>query len=833
MFIYLSKKIAIPHGIPLRTLSWNSDQGWIACGGDGGLLKVLKLDSKPARGKRRQKAQPPPPSNLSMNQTLEGHSGAVQCVTWNEGYRKLTTSDEQGLIIVWMLHKGLWFEEMINNRNKSTVKDMKWTADGSKICIVYEDGAVIVGSVDGNRLWGKELDTELRHVEWSPDGHHLLFGTMGNEVHCYDGNGSMISKVSIYANNTASTSSIATVAWYDGSQGYVQPACPSLAIVFDNGRVQIGRDELDDAPVLIDTSMLITQAQWNPTGSILAIAGSRPSSDSKDTSQVQLYSPLGKHLRTLKVPGDGIRSLSWEGGGLRLALAVESFIYFANLRPDYAWGYFGHTVVYGFNKLERVEHCVVFWDVTTDEKHVKYVKQLLTIRAAGEHCVFATRADDDSGQYVLILCNAIGSPVDSKYIDIEPLYITMTPHHVMVSNGDIVYVWQYSTALTKLTSVADAGAALTKAAVSMGGLKRRENRENNFHVDDPMAGLTTHHPELTSSSQTHLLGLPSSADPIVAMTASRTAFLVARASGQLLRFHLPHLSMDSACVLGCRAQLMALNCTSTRLSVIDINGICTMFDLEGGASSTPGTVMDFERKDAWDMIWAEDNPDLFACMEKTRMYVFRGLLPEEPIQSSAYLCHFSELCIRAINLDDVMLEPETPEKEFIINFETKSLRDTRELLLSTPITEATAFIEDNSHSRLWLLLAETALEQLNFSIADKAFVHCQDYQGIQFVKRLKCLNDRRKQRAEVCAYFRRFDEAEGLFLSMEEKDLAVELRMRLGDWFRVVQLITVSGGGDDAMLSVAYDRIGDYYADRQKWNKAYKFYAQSKERFSG
>ena len=40
---------------------------------------------------------------------------------------------------------------MINNRNKSTVRGMKWTSDGQRICIIYEDGAVIVGSVDGNR----------------------------------------------------------------------------------------------------------------------------------------------------------------------------------------------------------------------------------------------------------------------------------------------------------------------------------------------------------------------------------------------------------------------------------------------------------------------------------------------------------------------------------------------------------------------------------------------------------------------------------------------------------------------------------------------------------
>ena len=61
----------------------------------------------------------------------------------------------------------MWFEEMINNRNKSVVRDMKWTADGTKICIVYEDGAVIVGSVDGNRLWGKELSLTLALVRTS------------------------------------------------------------------------------------------------------------------------------------------------------------------------------------------------------------------------------------------------------------------------------------------------------------------------------------------------------------------------------------------------------------------------------------------------------------------------------------------------------------------------------------------------------------------------------------------------------------------------------------------------------------------------------------------
>ncbi len=46
----------------------------------------------------------------------------------------------------------------------------------------------------------------------------------------------------------------------------------------------------------------------------------------------QFYTPYGEHLRTLKVPGKQITACAWEGGSLRIALAVDSFIYFANIR---------------------------------------------------------------------------------------------------------------------------------------------------------------------------------------------------------------------------------------------------------------------------------------------------------------------------------------------------------------------------------------------------------------------------------------------------------------------------------------------------------------------
>ena len=104
MFVYLSKKIAIPNNVPLKCIAWDKESGFLACGGDGGLLKLLKLD--PSTNLVSMSNQVNATSNLSINQTLEGHNGLVNLAVWNESNQKLTTSDQNGLIIVWVLFKG-------------------------------------------------------------------------------------------------------------------------------------------------------------------------------------------------------------------------------------------------------------------------------------------------------------------------------------------------------------------------------------------------------------------------------------------------------------------------------------------------------------------------------------------------------------------------------------------------------------------------------------------------------------------------------------------------------------------------------------------------------
>lgn len=72
---------------------------------------------------------------------------------------------------------------------------------------------------------------------------------------------------------------------------------------------------------------------------------------------------------------------------------------------------------------------------------------LLALNGYGDHCVLVTRSelDEAPGHYGLILCNTLGTAVDGKYIDIEPIAVAMNSSHVIVTSKNNFIAWQYKT----------------------------------------------------------------------------------------------------------------------------------------------------------------------------------------------------------------------------------------------------------------------------------------------------------------------------------------------------------------------------------------------------
>lgn len=180
-------------------------------------------------------------------------------------------------------------------------------------------------------------------------------------------------------------------------------------------------------------------------------------------------------------------------------------------------------------------------------------------------------------------------------------------------------------------------------------------------------------------------------------------------------------------MLRCRPQQLSLNCDSTKFSIIDINGVLSFYDFESTNNANPaaprqggqqmkGEHLLTERKEVWSVIWSSDNPRLCALMEKNRLYVLRDFVAEEPVLSAGYLCDFTDLEVKAVLLDDILKDPEEIKAiaDMIVDYEAKSLRDTRDFLTTVSLKDAVEFVEKNPHRRLWKLIAEAALDKLNF-----------------------------------------------------------------------------------------------------------------------
>jgi len=66
-------------------------------------------------------------------------------------------------------------------------------------------------------------------------------------------------------------------------------------------------------------------------------------------------------------------------------------------------------LVFAYQKTDRVEFCVVFWDSKSDEKYMKYVKDLTEIKGEGEYCAIFSHPEEEVTQ--IDLCNSIGTTI--------------------------------------------------------------------------------------------------------------------------------------------------------------------------------------------------------------------------------------------------------------------------------------------------------------------------------------------------------------------------------------------------------------------------------------
>jgi WD repeat-containing protein 35 len=463
-------------------------------------------------------------------------------------------------------------------------------------------------------------------------------------------------------------------------------------------------------------------------------------------------------------------------------------------------------------------HTVIFWDTRKNTTILKYVKNLLDVTSAGSFFLITAKISESN--YILILCNSIGSPIDNRVINIAPNLITMNETHVIISNKFYVYVWQYRSQ----SSLSDSSNNYVQF-LNIDLLKKKMMREIAFFIDDnpnlnDYYNIDTFQPNKTTG------------DKIISLYSNSSFMVACCESGRILKYQFPNISTPDRIAIGVKCIKIGLSLNGDTIWGIDENNILSLWEIEkSNAKRLKAIKMDFEKKDVWDVFWSREENNNFAILEKNRLHIIRGTQEEEILQCNGYIADFTMLDVTTIMLEDLMNKPwETNmnPSDIIVKFETRIIRDLREMLKNKiNMNEIFQFVEKNSNRKLWELFAENALLQLDFINAEKAMLQYNDYLGLSFLKRVKAIDDDLLKKAEIHQFFLEYDKAEEIYTTADRKDLIITMRMKLGHWDKVINLINKSGYLQEDNMKTTYNNLGMQLFESKDYKKAEEIFQQT------
>ena len=786
MLVFLLRKVAIPKNHQINCVSWNHKKDWIACGCKDGTLKLLLFETDDTGINK-----------LKLNQTFSEHTTSIEYISWNQILENFITVDSNNTIILWNFHHKYWYSEILDEKQEK-IYDLKWDYEGKRFAILYSD-MIIVFNTELIRLWEVECRQKLLCFTWKYDNKSIIFCTKKGLVQVYQ-SGSIIREFQLKFKEIFDNS-ILGIQWIYASDRY------TLVFTSPNGKVQFMKSEFDNNPLIVDIGIHIKDFQFNPQGTIIAFLGTlKKSSDNNENNVILFYTNRGKFAQRITFTGYNCGEISWNSNGTRIAVAVDNIIYIAAICFSQKFCFLDDTLVFVNHKNSSA--CVTFYNTKLSENFSKEISDVCQIKSCSDVCAIINRTEDQRGKFCIYINNSIGHLLDTAYTDIEPLSVSMNNYLIFICSRELVFMWQFraSDDVNRLDLIK---------------LKHQKAFQKLvFHIDD----IT-----LTNIGDKYNTNQNTSQDCITSCTTSNDYLFISKENGLIHIFEINPLKLVAKYSIKFTIQNMYVNCDTSMLTIISMDNELRILKIDKSTFSviTKSAQFEvFERNNVWDFIWATDDSSSFALMEKSKLYIFKYMEPEEPITMVANLCEFNNLVVKTCILEKLLTVNETLPDVLSLH-EVKSLKYVKNLIKNVSLKEAFLFAEAHPHVKLWETVIEGALLQTNFSMAEEAAIYANNYSAIQFIKRLNDIDGEQKQKAEILAYYHRFDEAEKVLINMDRKDLAIDMRVRLGDWFKVLKLAQ-EGGVDHILLTTTWENIGDHYAEKKKWSTAIEYYQLSK-----
>ena len=891
MYCAILQRLTSMNSEATTELESNQLTNFLAFGDVTGLLQVVDISQNDSKNESLpiSKENSIIQHKKTTFQGLAFHKHPINRIQWNPNFEKIATVDDGNSLVVW--NKGendLYSSQMVNNRGLSRIVDVRWSKSGRDISFLYEDGHIYSGTVDGKNTWFNNLEEETSFIEYSPNDDKILVSKKREKIFVLSSSGRQVGEITL--TESIKNLEIVNINWWGGNSNYYENEIfqrKHLMIAFKNGTVILIDDETDEEPVVIKTELKkITKTQWEVDGLCIAILGElydddiiKEEEDEKEDEKdeennnknnnneintnsnpnknkntyinnsnlntnyssrsiVLFYNIKGELIKKFVCPCH-VNSFSW-GFSSTLALAAEKYVYLAFVKYKYKWTYFNDTIVFGY-LLSDTKYNIIFLDTINNNKQGKLVYNLINLLSSNYHCAIIQEKEEN--QYSFMITNSFCNVLDTKFCPIKPIYSAMNNEFIAISDNDYIYVLQYkgyvkpkidgnNSEINRINQ-SDLGLSVrTKYNVSMNKLDPKSMNEFCFFIDDEL------NPSI-NYDYNNFRHNKKAKNQICDIYLSSYNLFVAKTNGIINKYNLYLMTIDKKFKIDENIKYIGLSPFEKYLWCINTNDYLSIYSLE---KENPEK-LNYYQKEIWDIKWCikkeddEVNEDTleFAILQKNRLYFVNNLQVEGEMQKCPdYLGIYLDNEVTAVKIEKLNNDRNNDffeGKDYLKKYENKVLKEFNELLEDdekTDLKEAFDYATKHPCMAFFSTITKKALDKNDLDTAQNAMLQTGDFEGLEFLKSIKNIEDDEIKKAEILQYNSNFDEASKRYNKMNRGDLNLAMQMKLGNWDKVTDIMSKNNtNSKDENLKMAYNNYADELMEKKDYNKAEENYEKA------
>ena len=599
----------------------------------------------------------------------------------------------------------------------------------------------------------------------------------------------------------------------------------------DNGNVNINND-VNIYSSSVNNHMSIYNSNMNN------IYSSTMNNKNIIRSIVLFYNIKGELIKRFVCPCH-VNSFSW-GYTSTLALAAEKYIYLAFVKYRYKWTYFNDTIVFAY-LLSDNKYNIIYLDTINNTKQCKLVYNLINVISYDYFCLIILEKDED--QYSFMITNSFCNVLDTKLCPIKPIYYCMNSQFITISDNDYVYVLQFrgkvrpkneGNNLDKNSKHSDLSSSHVSRYnnVSINRLNPKSMNEFCFFIDDELR------PEINYDFATFQHNQKAK-NPINNIYLSSIYLYVSKSNGIINKYNLYLMTMEKKFKIDENLKYFGLSPFEQYLWCINMNDYLSIYSLE---KENPEK-LNYSQKEVWDIKWCikkdedEVNEDTleFAVLQKNRLYFINNLEIEGEMQKcSDYLGKYLDNEVTAVRIEKLNNDRNNDffeGKDYLKKYENKVLREFNEILEDDEkgdLKEAFDFATKHPCNSFFTSITKKALDKLDLDTAQKTMLQTGDFEGLEFLKKIKGIDDEEMQKAEILEYNSNYDEASKTYNKMNRGDLDLAMNMKLGKWDKVTDIMSKDNPNTkDENLKKAYNQYADELMEKKEYDKAEENYQKS------